>query len=169
MSLAQSMLPEFDQEMANTRKVLERVPDGKFTWKPHAKSWDLGGLATHVATLPHWTTITLNQDKLDVAPPGGPPAKNPPATSRAELLSRFDEVSREARASLAAAADGTMTAPWTLLAGGNEVFTMPRAAVLRSFVMNHLIHHRAQLGMYLRLNDVPLPSLYGPTADEPGM
>lgn len=164
-SIARSLLPEFDQEMAGTRKVLERVPEDAFGWKPHPKSFSMGDLATHVANLPTWMSLTLEQDSFDVSP-GGEAMKTPPAASRAELLNRFDEALATARASLAAATDDRFAGSWSLLANGQTVFTMPRAAVVRSFVMNHLIHHRAQLCVYLRLRDVPVPALYGPSADE---
>jgi uncharacterized damage-inducible protein DinB len=166
MNISESLLPEFDQEMANTRKVLERVPDDKLTWKPHPKSFTFGGLASHLALMPGWASMTLQTDVFDYAPPGGPAFENPTFGSRKELLDTFDKGVAEARAALVAADDSKFLAPWTLMAGGKALMTMPRVAVVRSFVMNHTIHHRAQLGVYLRLNDVPVPALYGPTADE---
>jgi len=168
MPISQSFLPEFDQEMANTRKTLERVPDGKFGWKPHDKSGTMGWLAAHVATLPGWIPITFGQDSLDVNPPGGPSFQLPKIENRAGLLAIFDKNVSEARKTLVAASDEQMMKPWTLLSGGNTIFTIPKVGVLRSFVLNHLIHHRAQLTVYLRLNDVPVPALYGPSADEGG-
>jgi uncharacterized damage-inducible protein DinB len=155
--------------MANTRKTLERVPEDKFAWKPHEKSWAMGGLATHLANLPSWAVLTLSQDSFDMAPPGGEPWKNPLASSRQELLEMFDKNIADARAAIAGASDERMFSPWSLLSGGNTLMTLPKIAVLRSFVMNHIIHHRAQLGVYLRLNDVPVPSIYGPSADEGAM
>lgn len=169
MAISESLLPEFDQEMANTRKTLERVPENKFDWKPHEKSFAMGGLATHLANLPSWAVLTLNQDEFDMAPPGGEPFKNPLASSRQELLEMFDKNIADARAAIAGASDERMFSPWSLLSGGNTLMTLPKIAVLRSFVMNHIIHHRAQLGVYLRLNDVPVPSIYGPSADEGAM
>lgn len=166
MGLSEMILPEFDQEMANTRKTLERVPDGKFSWKPHEKSFSLGGLATHVANLPSWTKHTFGKDELDIAPPGEPPFKVEEAKSNAELIATFDKNVAEARAALTGADDARWLGPWSLLHSGNKLMTMPRVAVMRSFVMNHMIHHRAQLGVYLRLLDVPVPSIYGPSADE---
>lgn len=166
MAISEALLPEFDQEMANTRKTLERVPDDKFGWKPHAKSGTMGWLATHLATLPNWTTTTIEQDSLDLAPPGGSPPPNPAAKDRKELLERFDKSVAAARAAIAKANDAQLMQPWSLLRGGKKIFALPKAAVLRSFVLNHMIHHRAQLGVYLRLNDVPVPSIYGPSADE---
>jgi uncharacterized damage-inducible protein DinB len=166
MKISETLLPEFDQEMANTRKVLERVPFEKNSWKPHAKSFDFGGLATHVATMPGWASLTLTQDAFDYAPPGGEGYKAPTFASNKELVDAFDKGVKEARAAIVAADDSKLLAPWSLLGGGKTIFTMPRVAVLRSMVMNHLIHHRAQLGVYLRLNDIPVPALYGPTADE---
>ncbi len=166
MRLSETLLPEFDHEMANTRKTLERVPDDKFAWKPHEKSMPMGGLATHLANILTWVIHTINKDSIDVAPPGGEPLRMPQATSRQEVLDTFDQNLAAARAALAGASDELLLKPWSLLAGGKTILTMPRIAVLRSFVMNHSIHHRAQLGVYLRINDVPVPSIYGPSADE---
>ncbi|MFB3921849.1 MAG: DinB family protein [Terriglobia bacterium] len=165
MKIAESLLPEFDQEMGNTRKVLERVPEDKLNWKPHSKSFAMGALATHVAMIPGWGTFTLEGDSFDLAAPGAatPP---PPAASRKELLALFDGNVSKFRAALASAEDAAMLAPWSLRNGAATIFTMPRAAVIRTSIMNHCIHHRAQLGVYLRLNDVPVPGLYGPSADE---
>ena len=169
MSISENLLPEFDHEMANTRKTLERVPEDKFGWKPHEKSGTMGWLATHLATLPSWVTSTIDNDSLDIAPPGGPAFQIPPANSRKQILATFDQNVARARAGLAGARDDQLLKPWTLLAGGRTIFTLPRIAVLRSFVMNHSIHHRAQLGVYLRLNNIPVPATYGPSADEGGM
>jgi uncharacterized damage-inducible protein DinB len=166
MSISQMLLPEFDHEMARTRKTLERVPEDKFGWKPHEKSGTLGWLAGHVATLPNLAVKTIGTDQLDFSPPGGPAYQPPKIANRRELLEAFDKSSAEARAALAGASDEHLTKQWSLLMGGQTLFTMPRVAVLRSFVMNHLIHHRAQLTVYLRLLDVPVPALYGPSADE---
>jgi uncharacterized damage-inducible protein DinB len=166
MKISESILPEFDQEMANTRKVLERVPHDKTDWKPHPKSFSFGGLSAHVANMADWAALTIQNDSFDYAPPGAPPYETPKFASNAALLAAFDKSVAEARSALAAADDGKMLAPWSLMAGGQTVMTMPRVAVVRSFVMNHIIHHRAQLTVYLRLNDIPVPALYGPTADE---
>lgn len=161
------MLPEFDHEMANTRKTLERVPEEKFAWKPHEKSMAMGRLASHIAEIPGWVGFTLESDSFDTNPPDGQTTYQPMlATSRTELLEAFDRNIAAARAALAAVEDQKIMESWSLLSGGKVVFTMPKIAVQRSFVMNHLIHHRAQLGVYLRLNDVPVPALYGPSADE---
>ncbi|HWB82649.1 MAG TPA: DinB family protein [Bryobacteraceae bacterium] len=169
MPIAESLLPEFDHEMANTRKVLERCPEDKFGWKPHAKSYSMGALATHIADMAGWAADTMNKDSFDVAPPGAPPYKQEIAASRKELLERFDKNVSTARAAIAKCSDSDFMKQWALLNGGKTIFAMPRIAVYRGMVMNHSIHHRAQLGVYLRLNDVPLPALYGPTADESGM
>jgi len=166
MPMSQSLLPEFDHEMANTRKALERVPEDKFGWKPHEKSMSLGRLATHVAELSGWVSNTLESESLDFAPPGAPPYQPLIAASRTALLEMFDKNVAAARAAISAASDAQLMAPWTLLAGGKTIFSMPRIAVLRGMVMNHMIHHRGQLTVYLRLNDVPVPALYGPSADE---
>lgn len=167
MALSESILPEFDHEMANTRKTLERVPDDKFDWRPHFKSGTMGWLAAHLANLPGWVSFTLEQDSLDIAPAGGTTAPAQPKTAK-ELLQAFDKNVAAARTAISRASDAELTQPWTLMAGQHKVFTLPRVAVLRSFVMNHTIHHRAQLGVYLRLNDIPVPAIYGPSADEGG-
>jgi uncharacterized damage-inducible protein DinB len=159
-------IPEFDQETGNTRRMLERVPEDKLAWKPHPKSGTLGWLASHVAELPGWTVETFRQDSLDIAPLGTTPTPLKPLDSKEALLNRFDEKVRVARTVLTAATDDDLQKPWTLLSGGKPMFTLPKGAVFRTFVMNHLIHHRAHLGMYLRLNDVAVPGLYGPSADE---
>lgn len=166
MAINQALLGEFDHEMANTRKTLERVPEGKPDYKPHAKSMPLARLAGHVAELPMWGVTTLTQESFDFAPAGQPPFQPTVMTTRAKLLELFDDGVAKTRAALAAVSDDAWQKPWALLSGGNTIFSMPRLAVWRSFVMNHIVHHRAQLGVYLRLNDVPVPALYGPSADE---
>ena len=166
MPISQALLPEFDQEMANTRKTLERVPTGKWSWKPHDKSPTLGWLATHVASLPSWASVSISQDGVDIDPPDGNRQPMPKADTTDEVLALFDSSVAEARAAICSASDDVLMQPWKLLKGGQTLMSLPRAAVLRSFVMNHLIHHRAQLTVYLRLNDVPVPALYGPSADE---
>ena len=165
MGIGQSLLPEFDHEMANTRKTLERVPDDKFEWTPHAKSSPMGKLATHLANLPTWTNVTIDMDEFDMAP-GGVQVKTPECHSQKELLETFDGNVAKARKAIEGITDERIFQSWSLLAGGQTLLSMPRIAVLRSFVMNHIIHHRAQLGVYLRLNDIPVPSIYGPSADE---
>ena len=152
--------------MASTRKALERVPEDKFGWKPHAKSMTLGRLATHVAELTGWVSTALDKDSFDFAPPGAPPYQPQTAASRAAVLELFDKNTAAARTAMAAASDAQWMQIWTLLNGGKTVFALPRVAVFRSMVMNHMIHHRGQLAVYLRLNDVPVPALYGPSADE---
>ncbi|MEO7143911.1 MAG: DinB family protein [Bryobacteraceae bacterium] len=169
MSISAALLPEFDHEIAGTRSVLERVPEDRFGWKPHEKSFAMGPLAVHLATLPGLAVQALESDSFDFAPPGGPKFQMPVANTRRELLELLDSNVAKARAAIAGASDDDLSKQWTLLAGGKTIFSMPRAAVLRSFVLNHIIHHRAQLGVYLRLNGVPLPALYGPSADEGSM
>jgi uncharacterized damage-inducible protein DinB len=164
MPLVDALLPEFDHEMTVTRKLLERVPDDRLAWKPHAKSYSLGQLAQHVATIPMWGSVTLSESEIDI---GGTPSPGP-AGSRAEILSIFDGHVAKTRAALVGKSDGELMAPWALKRDGHVIFSMPKASVWRSFVMSHLIHHRAQLGVYLRMQDVPLPSSYGPSADEAG-
>jgi uncharacterized damage-inducible protein DinB len=168
MGLSQSLLPEFDYEMTTTRKMLERVPDEKLGWKPHERSMAMGGLATHVANIPTWAVNAIAQDSLDLAPGGVPVPPMEPAKSQAELLKTFDDNITRAREAIAGASDEALFSRWSLLYGGKNIMTLPRIAVLRSFVMSHLIHHRGQLSVYLRLNDIPVPSIYGPSADEGG-
>ncbi len=165
MSISQMLLPEFDREMVNTRKLLSCVPEDKFSWQPHAKSMTLGRLASHIAELPNWAVETINRETLELQRGMKPWL----ATSQAELLERFDQNVNEAHAAIAGASDADLAVDWSLIFGGHKVMTMPRVAVLRSVVMNHLIHHRAQLGVYLRLNDVAIPGMYGPSADESNM
>ena len=162
MTFVETLVPEFDHEMGVTRRVLERGPEDRFAWKPHQKSMSLGELATHVATIPSWGVPTLNQPELDL----GGPDLNTPVSSRADLLARFDNSVADTRAALVGKTDAEMMMVWSLKNNGQKLFTMPRLSVWRGFVVNHLIHHRAQLGVYLRLNDVPVPATYGPTADE---
>lgn len=162
MAIADALVPEFDHEMTTTRKLLERVPEEKFEWKPHAKSFSLGALATHLANLPWWGSETLEKAEIDV---GGAPTLTPPA-SRAELLATFDKNVAATRAALTGKTDAELMAVWSLKRDGRTLFTMPKTVVWRSFVLNHLVHHRGQLSVYLRLLDVPVPSIYGPSADE---
>jgi uncharacterized damage-inducible protein DinB len=166
MMISQSMLPEFDHEMANLRRTLERVPEGRPDFRPHPKSMPLSRLAGHLAEMPTWATMTIDQDVLDINPPGGSKYESYVMQSRGDLLAKFDGDLKQAREKLAGTSDERMLAMWTLKNGGQTTLTMPRVAVLRGFVMNHMVHHRAQLGVYLRLNDVPVPGLYGPSADE---
>ncbi len=169
MTISETLLPEFDHEISLTRKTLDRIPDDKFAWAPHEKSMKLGSLAIHLAEIPSWVGPTLSQDSLDVAPAEGPRYKPPELNTRAEVVAHFDKNVAAARAALAGASDDTMQGDWSLLAGGKTLFTMPRISVIRNLVLNHTIHHRAQMGVYLRLNDLPVPSIYGPSADEGGM
>ncbi len=160
----QALLQEFDQEMAGTRKTLANLPDGKMAWRPHPKSFPMGTLARHVADLPNWATETITKDSIEIGDfPGYPP---PEENTREALLALFDKNLAEARKQLEGVSDETLMQPWSLMVHGHKAFTMPKIAVLRSFVMNHMIHHRAQLGVYLRMNDCPVPGLYGPSADE---
>jgi uncharacterized damage-inducible protein DinB len=166
MSYAQALLPEFDQEMANTRKVLERVPDDKLDWKAHPKSHTIGWNANHIAELPRWLVMVLSGPSIDVAPAGGEPYVSPKLTSSREIVELFDRNVADARKAIEGASDEDVAASWSLLQGGNPIFTMPRSAVIRGMVLNHIIHHRSHLLVYLRLNDVPVPGMYGPSGDE---
>lgn len=169
MSMRQALLPEFDHEMATTRRVLERVPDDRLSWQPHPRSMTMGRLASHVAELPGWANSILEDDEFDFAPPEGPAPKAANLPSRQEILDLFDANVAKTRARLEQAEDDRMLQPWTLRKGEQVIFSMPRAVTWRSFVMSHLIHHRGQLSVYLRLNDQPVPSIYGPSADEGSM
>jgi uncharacterized damage-inducible protein DinB len=165
MSIAEALLPEFDREMQVTRRLLERVPDGQFGWQPHEKSMLLGRLVAHLADMPHWIVETINRDSTEMLT-GNPPAGQQPPETRDQVLALFDRNVKDGRAALLGRTDGELMAPWTLKAQGKVVFTMPKATALRSFVMNHLIHHLGQLSVYLRLQNVPIPSMYGPSGDE---
>lgn len=162
MSIAQMFLPEFDQEMANTRRLLECVPDGKFDFKPHEKSMTLGQLAGHVGELPRYGTMIMRLERLDLT---GSEKPFRPATKK-EIIETFDKHVAEAREALAGASDEDLLKIWSFSFMGKDIFSMPRVAVLRAMMMNHLIHHRGQLGVYLRLNNVEFPGMYGPSADE---
>jgi uncharacterized damage-inducible protein DinB len=169
MTLREMLLPEFDEEMPPTRMTLERVPEEKFGWKPHEKSMTMLRLASHLAELPNWAVVTITQDSLDIAPKDGTTYPRPKVNSRQDLLDAFDKNMVAARAAIAGATDEHLMKPWSLLAGGRVVFTLQRFMVLRRTCINHVVHHRAQLGVYLRLNNLPLPAIYGPTADEGSM
>ena len=162
MPLAQALLPEFDHEMANTRKCLERIPEDKLDWRPHPKSFDFRALATHLANLPKWTVVTIEESSFDLEPEGQEPIQEEAIDSVAGAVEMFDASVAAARDAIANADDETLMATWSLLKAGESILTMPRIAVLRGFIMNHTIHHRAQLSVYLRLNDLPVPALYGP-------
>jgi uncharacterized damage-inducible protein DinB len=166
MAIVEALLPEFDHEFATTRRLLDRVPPAQFAWKPHDKSMSLGELAAHLANIPFWCTATLEADSLDLEALGEQARAKAPE-SRESLLHDFDTRLTAARQRLVSTTDPEFLLPWTLKSGGQEFFTMPKITVLRTFVMNHQIHHRGQLTVYLRLNDVPIPPIYGPTADEP--
>ena len=165
MTLSEMLLPEFDQEMAATRRTIERVPDEKLDWQPHEKSMPMRGLITHLSNMPTWVGHALGTDALDLAPQGVPVRAAPVGSTR-EAVETFDRNVAEARSAIAGADDAAFGGTWSLLQNGRTIFTLPKLAVVRTFVINHIIHHRAQLGVYLRLNDVPVPSVYGPSADE---
>jgi len=163
VAINDAFLSEFDHEMANTRKTLERVPEDKFGWKPHEKSGTMIWLAGHIANMPSWPILMFQTDSFDIEGNVERPAE---PKSRKELLDTFDKNVVAGRAALADATDAQMMQPWSLKAGPQTIFTLPRVGVIRGMVMNHLVHHRGQLTVYLRLNDVPLPALYGPSGDE---
>lgn len=166
MSLSKALLPELDQEIATTRKVLKRIPMDRFDWKPHEKSFSLGELGNHTAQVLGWGAQTLAKDKMDLEPEDGPLPRPPVARTDQDLLQAFDEGAASFRDAVERASDEELMTPWTLLQKGQTLFTLPRMAVIRTMILNHLIHHRGQLSVYLRLNEVPVPSIYGPSADE---
>jgi uncharacterized damage-inducible protein DinB len=166
MTMVEFLVGEFDHEQVSTRKLLERVPEAHVAWAPHPKSKSLGELANHIAGLPVWVGRALQKSEYDLMAPGAPTPGIRPWESRAALLEKFDRNVADARAIMLATSDAQMMESWSLKRAGEVVFTLPRVAVVRSMVLNHTIHHRGQLTVYLRLKDVPLPGIYGPTADE---
>ncbi len=162
MAINEAFIGELQQEAATTRKVLERIPTENFDWKPHEKSMSMHRLATHVADMFSWVAPTMEQDELDFAKG----YEEPKPANTEELVEMFDKNVAAAMESLKNAEDAVFMQNWTLRNGEQIYFQMPKAAVVRSFVMNHIVHHRVQLSVYLRLNDIPVPALYGPSADE---
>lgn len=169
MTFADALVPEFDQEMKTTRKYLERFPADQADYKPHEKSMSMSRLASHVAEIPTWATATFAADELDMNPVGGTPRKPVVHRTSTDLLACFDKNVAAARAAIAGAADAEHARGWSLKSAGKTYFTMPKGVVLRMYVYSHLIHHRAQLSVYYRLNGVPVPATYGPSADDSGM
>jgi hypothetical protein len=166
MTLTETFLSELEREIPRTRKALENVPTGKHDWKPHPKSMPLGYLAALVATLPSWAWFTIAQDELDIRPVGKEPYKMPEWSTTAELLKIFDDGVAQAREALRSTSDDHLMKPWRFMVGGQVMSEDPRHVVLRDTVFNHLAHHRGQLTVYLRLNEKPVPAIYGPSADE---
>lgn len=162
-SIKQVALGDLDVEIQRTRTLLERIPDEHLDWKPHPRSMALGGLALHIATLPYWIETIAGTEYLDLA--AGLPRNAPPA-SRQDILDAFDQRVAAMRAALDGANDATMMGPWELRMGDKVMQRLPRVGMIRAMGISHFIHHRAQLGVYLRLLDVPLPPMYGPSADE---
>jgi uncharacterized damage-inducible protein DinB len=162
MAIKDALLADYDHEMGTTRRLLERLPDDKLGWKPHEKSMTLGALGTHLSRIAGWGGTILNDPFFDLT--ATPPAGADP-TSRAEILALFDDTRARTRAWMDKI-DGEYNSLWTLKRGDQQVFSVPRVAAFRSFVLHHIIHHRGQLSVYLRLNDVSIPAIYGPTADE---
>jgi uncharacterized damage-inducible protein DinB len=169
MSIGESLLPEFDQELRGTRRVLQNVTDEILDWKAHQKSNTVRWVASHLADIPSWADVCINKDSFDVAPPGEPPHRTEPLDDVDSILKKFDENVARAREVIAEADDGQFLKEWSLLKGGEVMMTMPRIAVVRSFIFNHMIHHRGHLCVYLRLNELPVPALYGPSSDDSGM
>src|SRR5512138_4491 len=166
MKLTELYLGALEREAPASRRILERIPDDRFHWKPHAKSMPLGYLATLVATMPGWIDSMVNQDELDFAPKEPSDYKPPEFRTRGDLLAAFDVAFSKGLAALRSTNDEHLMTTWKLLAGGHVVQEQPRYIAIGDGVLNHWAHHRGQLTVYLRLNDVPVPSIYGPTADE---
>lgn len=166
MPIADLLIPELEQELAVTRRVLERVPDDRPDWKPHPKSFSIAHLSQLVARLPGWIPMMLDRAELDIAPRDGPKFAGYSNEKTSTLLAEFDRNAEAARAAVAKAGDADFQVAWTLLKGGEKIMTQPRYQMLRYMVVNHIVHHRAQLSVYLRMLDVPLPQMYGPTADD---
>src|SRR5262249_53935849 len=162
MALKDTLLAEFDHEMATTRRLLERVPDAQLAWKPHEKSMSLAGLATHLGNIPTWAGALLNQTEFDLATA---PPRLAAHTSTAAIVKMFDDTTKQVRLWMDKS-DAEFAAPWTLKRDGHVVFSLPRMAAFRTFVVNHIVHHRGQLSVYLRMHNVPVPPIYGPSADE---
>ena len=165
MGVKDSLLPDFDHEMAVTRRVLERVPDHALAWRPHEKSFDLGGLAFHLAVIPRWGRAILQRESYDLNESMGRRPDGP--ASRAMILETFDRHVAEVRRELVERSDAELMAPWKLLRDGQLLMSLPRIAAFRSFLIHHAIHHRGQMTVYLRMQGVPIPPIYGATADEP--
>ena len=162
MTIPELFLLEFDEEMPSTRRILECVPEASFTWKPHERSMTLGRLSSHIAELPARCATIITTEQF-IRQPGTPPWA---ASSTAELLAKFDTTSSEARAALTTLRDDRLEAIWSIKMGDRTIASLPRAMALRRVFMDHLIHHRAQLGVFLRLLDVPIPGMFGPSADD---
>jgi uncharacterized damage-inducible protein DinB len=166
MSLSETLLPEFDAEMASTRRTLERIPEDQLTWKPHEKSMLLGRLAGHLAELPGFGLTALTTDKFDFSAARPADFKPLVAQSQKHVLEIFDKKVAETRAAIVTTSDEEWNKNWTLSMGERKIFSGTRQTAIRRMMMNHIIHHRAQLGVYLRLTGAPVPSIYGPSADE---
>jgi uncharacterized damage-inducible protein DinB len=165
MTVADALLPEFDQETVTTRSLLALVPDNKADWKPHPKSFSLGALSMHLATIPFWAQTTLERSEFDIKPADGPDYIPPAFETTQKVLETYDNSVAATRRLLSATTDAAFEEPWSLKSSGSLIFTMPRLVVFRTHILSHSIHHRGQLSVYLRLLDIPLPSIYGPTAD----
>ena len=166
MTIAEGFLIEFDEEMKMTRRMLERVPDAVLDYKPHPKSMSMRELASHIADMPGWGAVTVESEELDLQPPQGPAFEVYLGESSEGIVGFFDGNVVKAKKAFSGVRDEEMLADWTLLMNAKPIFTMPRIAVLKSMTLNHIIHHRAQLGVYLRMNNVPIPGMYGPSADD---
>lgn len=166
MSINDLLLSELDEEVKASRAVLERVPEEKLDWRPHERSMPLGRLATHLAELLMWATKAIELDELDIAPPGEPPKTAAVADSVPEIMAMLEEQAAAVRAAIPTISEEGLMKPWTLKAGGRVILTQTKYEIVRRFVINHMVHHRGQLTVCLRLNGIHVPSTYGPSADE---
>ncbi len=168
MTIADSILPEFDMEMAATRKTLERIPDDKLDWKAHPDSNTIGWVASHLVEIAGWVEGTLTKETWEINPEGGEPYKSVQLHSQQEILDQFDANVAQARKRIEETSDEEFARSWSLTSGGQALITMPKIGVMRTWILNHTIHHRAHLCVYLRLNNIPVPAIYGPSGDEQG-
>ncbi|MFK7777326.1 MAG: DinB family protein [Gimesia sp.] len=166
MTIAETLLPEFDREMASTRKTIERIPNDKLDWKAHPKSRTMGWVGSHLAEIAGWVEGILTQDSWDIAPESGESYQAPQFDSLQDILDFFDANVAAGRKCIGTTSDEEFAKSWSLLSGGQALIIMPKAGVIRTWILNHSIHHRGHLCVYLRLNDIPVPALYGPSGDE---
>lgn len=166
MNISALLVPEYDHEIAITREVLKRVPNDRSEWKPHPKAFPMAHLAQLVARLPGWVAMMIDRDELDISPVSGPKFPGYSIEKTEALVAEFDRNAAAGRAALVSVTDQALQQPWTLKSAGQVVQTDSRYQMLRSMVLNHQVHHRAQLGLYLRLTDQQVPAMYGPTADK---
>jgi uncharacterized damage-inducible protein DinB len=166
MKMTEWLSGELEREAASSRRVLERVPEGRNDWKPHEKSMQLGYLAALVATMPAWINFMVKQDSLDLSAPDSASFKPLDWKSRRDLIEKLDKGLAEAKQTLAQTNDDHLLTNWKFMIGGHVASEQPRYIMIQNAVLSHMAHHRGQLTVYLRLNDAPVPAIYGPSADE---